>query len=404
MDAGASEVTSTKLTAPVSSLVELSNGFPFDSDLFQATGKIPLVRIRDLTAASFETFLDVPVPNDFMVSDGDLIVGMDGDFLAVMWHRGSAALNQRLCRLRPRFGADIRFVAYALPESLRVIQHTQFATTVKHLSSREILQARIPKKSLADQRRIADFLDDQIARIDNIVAAREKQTELEDAALTARLRELLLAGSTVPARRLLREAVVGIVVQPSKYYVEAAEPGVPALRGLNVSENKISTENLVRISQEGHRFHPRSRLGSGDVVVVRTGDAGAACVVPEWADDWNAIDLVVLRTNPAVDPGYLAYALNASRRDQSIAAASSGSIQQHFGVGAVGDLPIVFREPEEQARVVAQAADAYSIAGTRRELLNHSIALLRELKRSLITAAVTGEFDVTAADGSRVPV
>ena len=35
---------------------------------------------------------------------------------------------------------------------------------------------------------------------------------------------------------------------------------------------------------------------------------------------------------------------------------------------------------------------------------NRSIELLQELKRSLISAAVSGEFDVTAADGSGVQV
>lgn len=37
------------------------------------------------------------------------------------------------------------------------------------------------------------------------------------------------------------------------------------------------------------------------------------------------------------------------------------------------------------------------------KLLSGSVARMEELKRSLITAAVVGEFDVSSADGSRVP-
>ena len=34
-----------------------------------------------------------------MIGDGELVVGMDGDFNSVIWWGGDAALNQRLCAL-----------------------------------------------------------------------------------------------------------------------------------------------------------------------------------------------------------------------------------------------------------------------------------------------------------------
>jgi len=300
---------------------------------------------------------------------------------------------------------DARYLAYACMSDGFVDSVVARSTGVSYpaINPGELGAIRIPVPGLAEQRRIADFLDDQVARIDNVIAARTRQAALCDAELTARLRMLLLQGPAIPARRFFREAVVGIVVQPAQYYVSADEPGVPTLRGLNVSERTISTDSLVRISARGHQLHPRSQLHTGDIVVVRTGDAGATSLVPAWADDWNAIDLVIVRANAKADPQYLVHALNANRRSQSIAAASSGSIQQHFGVSAIGDLPIVWRDLVEQAKVSKSADEAYSRRdeGTTRQ--KESMQLLQELRRSLITAAVNGGFDVSAADGSSVP-
>lgn len=126
--------------------------------------------------------------------------------------------------------------------------------------------------------------------------------------------------------------------------------------------------------------------------------------MPEWAIGWNCIDLVIVRANRATEPQYIEHAINAARRSTAIAAAASGSIQQHFGVGALLDLAVRLREPDEQRKAVASADEARDYAKVGGRVLADSIAKLGELKRSLITAAVTGEFDVSSADGSRVPV
>ncbi|MGI8868131.1 MAG: hypothetical protein ACR2F6_04585 [Mycobacteriales bacterium] len=246
-----------------------------------------------------------------------------------------------------------------------------------------------------EQRRIADFLDDQVARIDKIISARQKQLMLIDEMLTSRLADLFLVGATVPMRRFVKEAVVGIVVQPAKYYVDD-DDGVLTLRGTNVTEGRISTTDLVRISLLGQQLHPRSQLRTGDVVVVRTGDAGSSCVVPAWAIGWNCIDLVIVRVNATALPRYVEHALNAARRNTAIIAAASGSIQQHFGVGALLSLPVHWRDTREQRITIDAADEVRRDAADGSGLVTESVSRLGEVKRSLITAAVTGEFDVSS--------
>jgi type I restriction enzyme S subunit len=317
---------------------------------------------------------------------------------------GAASTEVHVVRARPGL-ADARFLRYGLltkPFLEEGVSRFQGVAGLQRVPDDFLRDLPLRAADIEEQRRTADFLDDQVARIDNIIAAHRQQQALLEEGLTSRLAELFFSGPTVPMRRLVREAVVGIVVQPAKYYVDAS-CGVPALRGTNVDEGEISTVDLVEISHEGNRLHPRSHLIAGDVVVVRTGDAGTACVVPDWAIGWNCIDLVIVRTNRATEPQYIEHALNAARRNTAIAAAASGSIQQHFGVGALLDLPVGWRGPDEQKRVVASADEARAYANAGSQVLAESVAALVELKRSLITAAVTGEFDVTTADGSRVP-
>jgi len=115
-----------------------------------------------------------------MIRDDDIVIGMDGDFNLVTWTRGPAALNQRLCALRPREDVDMRFLAYYLPHVLSVINDLTFSTTVKHLSSMDVLGERLLLPPLSEQRRIADFLDTETGRVDSLRQLTESQLKSLD--------------------------------------------------------------------------------------------------------------------------------------------------------------------------------------------------------------------------------
>ena len=72
-------------------MVELTNGYPFDSSLFAAEGDYPLVRIRDLVPGELSTWVSGKVPENVILQDGDIVVGMDGDFNVAWWDKGPGA-------------------------------------------------------------------------------------------------------------------------------------------------------------------------------------------------------------------------------------------------------------------------------------------------------------------------
>lgn len=202
----------------------------------------------------------------------------------------------------------------------------------------------------------------------------------------------------VPLKHLVESVTVGIVVTPAAWYVDSG--GVPALRGVNVKPGRIDDKDLVHISDEGHLVHRKSRLRAGDLVVVRTGQAGAAAVVPEELDGSNCIDLVIVRPGTTLTPRFAEYLLNSSYAKKRVAEFAVGSIQSHFNVAAMKAMPVPRHSVIDQQRIVAEIDRVIEPIAEAVKQMEKQDQLLVERRQALITAAVTGQFDVTTAQGA----
>ena len=81
-------------------VLSVQNGYAFDSKAFGTTG-FPLIRIRDLKAGvSTETRYGAEFDSRYVVTAGDFLIGMDGEFGCYEWKGEPALLNQRVCRLQ----------------------------------------------------------------------------------------------------------------------------------------------------------------------------------------------------------------------------------------------------------------------------------------------------------------
>jgi len=98
----------------------------------------------------------------------------------------------------------------------------------------------------------------------------------------------------VEAQDICQRISVGIVVKPKDYYVPENE-GVRAFRSANVREGYVEDTNWTYISDLGHQKNKKSVLQAGDVLVVRTGYPGTACVVPKQYAGANCIVSVLRR-------------------------------------------------------------------------------------------------------------
>ena len=166
-------------TSPLGVLLKIQNGYAFDSKNFSTSNGIPLIRIRDLKNGSLtETRYAGDYDSKYIVHSGDLLIGMDGEFRCYEWKGEPGLLNQRVCRLEG-FASELlpRFLFYGLNKYLKAIEDVTGYSTVKHLSSRQILDVQFPIPPLPEQKRIVRILDEAFAAIDIAKANTEKNIQ-----------------------------------------------------------------------------------------------------------------------------------------------------------------------------------------------------------------------------------
>ena len=142
-------------------LVDVVSGFAFKSEQFNTLKHgLPLVRIRDVIDGKSDTYYSGDYKAEFLVENGDALIGMDGQFNLACWRGGKALLNQRVCKVKAiDRRLDQRFLLHFLPSALKDIEDRTPFVTVKHLSVKALREIKVPLFPLPEQRRIAAILD-----------------------------------------------------------------------------------------------------------------------------------------------------------------------------------------------------------------------------------------------------
>ncbi|WP_449385437.1 restriction endonuclease subunit S [Cellulomonas soli] len=315
--------------------------------------------------------------------------------------------------LKARPDVDRRFLAYALA-SERVRQgldsEVRSATrSHQRVEPSTVLGTAVWAPGSEEQRLIADFLDDQVSRIDQAVHAREQQGALLAAATRAELVDLLLTPTdgVVPLRRMIADERLGIW---------GDERGVAPVdvRVARVADFDRTTFGLRPIetirSVEPGQLRPRL-LAPGDVLLERSGGTqhnpvGCPAFV-EGVDGPTVSSNFVsrLRAAPGVGHGrFIALLLGAmywTRQQGPFSTQTTGI--QNLDSAAYLSTRVPRRAFDDQVRLASDGARMIDTMVRRQQSLLASIHAYRQYRQSLITAAVTGELDVTTASGRGMP-
>lgn len=125
-------------------VAELTYGFPFKSKLFDTAKEgVAVIRIRDIKGDQTNTYTTEPADLKYRVRNGDILVGMDGEFHMGCWAGGDAWLNQRVVRFRSRDGIPQPWLFLTTRGPIKVLESTIVGTTVAHLSARDLKEMRI---------------------------------------------------------------------------------------------------------------------------------------------------------------------------------------------------------------------------------------------------------------------
>lgn len=120
-------------------LATVQYGYAFDAKCFNTRNDgLPIARIRNIPDGWSNDYTSETAPGSYRITNGDLIVGMDGEFHINLWCGGDAYLVQRSCCFRP-FDSKLRgYVMEAIRDPVKYFEGAAMGATVGHLGKKDI--------------------------------------------------------------------------------------------------------------------------------------------------------------------------------------------------------------------------------------------------------------------------
>ena len=165
--------------------VKVVYGAPYKSAKFNDNGEgLPLIRIRDLKDCKPQFYTPEILPQTEYVNMGDIVAGMDAEFVPHIWKGKTGLLNQRVCKLIPQqTSISNLFVLYLMKPELEFVQSYKTGTTVSHLGKADIDKFVVALPPLEVVEDCSELLDPILQRIKNISAESRTLSTLRDTLL-----------------------------------------------------------------------------------------------------------------------------------------------------------------------------------------------------------------------------
>ena len=120
-------------------LVDVQYGYAFDGSLFNtAKNGMPIIRIRNIPSGNTDDYTTEEADSQYIVHNGDILVGMDGEFHINSWSGPDAYLVQRTCSFRPNNSEMKGYLLQAIYEPIKYFENTVVGATVAHLGKKHI--------------------------------------------------------------------------------------------------------------------------------------------------------------------------------------------------------------------------------------------------------------------------
>jgi type I restriction enzyme, S subunit len=300
------------------SLARFINGRAFKPAEWSDEG-LPIIRIQNLTRTSAEAnHFAGEVDSKHRIDDGDLLVSWSASLDAFLWQRGPAALNQHIFKVEEDSQVvDREFLYLVLKAAMSSIRGAVHGSTMQHITKPkfEATRVQIPA-DLAEQRRLANLLQERLTDVERMAAAAVAQREAAFAATGAVLHRALeeAHGGQV------EEVPLGSILTLCQYGSSTASNkdglGMPMLRMGNIVDNRLDYTDLVHVELEDKDL-TKLKLERGDVLITRTNGSpqlvGKSALFDRDEAFVFASYLIRLRVDPArCHPEYLQAVLSSS--------------------------------------------------------------------------------------------
>lgn len=260
-----------------------------------------------------------------------------------------------------------------------------------------------------EQRRIADFLDAETARIDRAGNLQERilttLEEREQAHLDIAVDDLVEECGSAPLRRFVWSVDQGASPQCDAVPAKEGEWGVLKVSCLRPGtflphENKRLPKDVTP--------HRESEVREGDLLITRANTpelVGSTSVVHKVRSKLLLSDKIFrVRLSSGMSPDFVATVARGSRIRALCASSSNGASQSMANIRfeEVKAWPMPLANTTQQENFVVKIAQNRLKVEEIKPRIESQLELLAERRQALITAAVTGQFDVSTASGRGV--
>lgn len=355
---------------------------------------------------------------EIKVREGDVLLAKDGSTLGtvnvVRKLPRPTTVNSSIAVITPNTSLNSVFLYYLFASSYmeQTIQRTKGGMGVPHLFQADLNKFYLPLPSHDEQTHIAAFLDRETAKIDELVTEQRRLMELLKEKRQAVISHAVTQGlnphapmkpsgiewlGDVPAHwecacltRIASRIVVGIAEAATHAY---ADEGVPILRSTNIRPGKIIGDILF-VDPAFARDRGSKQLNAGDLVSVRTGNAGVTAVIPSEFDGCQCFTMLITTLDEGSLSDYYCYWMNSISAQCYFSLEGWGTAQVNISVPILKALPVPLPPTSEQREIVSYLDRVIGEFDTLTAEAQHAIDLLQERRTALISAAVTGQIDV----------
>lgn len=343
----------------------------------------------------------------FMKADQDSLYAEDGDVL-LLWDGANAGefsiakagiVSSTVAKIMP-IGVDDRFLFWMCKGREDFVRSETVGMGIPHVNGHSLANMRVPLPPLPQQRAIADRLDRETGRLDALVAAKRRLLELLAEKRRALIAHAVTRGLAPEApmkptgmewmqevpdhweTRRLKACVTNVVSMTDR-----REPGdlYIALEHVESWTGKIvNMDSGTTFESQAKRFRP------DDVLFGKLRPYLAKSTRPGQAGVCAGEFLVLRPKNDGLLPGYLEAFFRSKPVVDAIDASTFGAKMPRADWQFIGNMNFPLPPICEQ-RAIADYLDRETgrldaLAGRTRE----SVALLRERRAALISAAVGG--------------
>lgn len=317
----------------------------------------------------------------------------------------------RLLVCVPKNNDDNRYYTYCVNSADLLGEQTAMA----QLTTLKLGMTKHPVPPIMEQQLIADFLDDKVSKIDNILTDLNKQVEMLNAYKKSLITETVTKGlnPNVPTKdsdidwigkipeHWTTMRVKNLALSNNSLFMDGdwiesdviVESGIRYLTTGNVGNGFYKEQGSGYITEETFKKLNCLKVYPGDLMISRLNEPiGRACIVPNDEDYYVvAVDNVILRPDKKHNKKYLMYCMNTPGYAEAGKEAARGSTMQRVSRTILGTFFVPVAPLQEQELIAdfldKKCAEIDDLIADK----TAQIEKMEKYKKSLIFEYVTGK-------------